>query len=142
MPDAYEGERMENIIEKGIMDSSGSILVADYVPHIIQEIRHYSTYNFIEERVDGYKESCALLIIKVARVLKAVSNELFVQGYRVKTFDAYRPACAVKQFILQGIEDQDVRMKPYFYSNFEKQEGYIAKQSSYSGRSAIDLNIV
>lgn len=35
MPDAYEGERMENIIEKGIMDSSGSILVADYVPHII-----------------------------------------------------------------------------------------------------------
>ena len=29
------------------MDPSGFVLLADYVPHIVQEIRYYSTYNFI-----------------------------------------------------------------------------------------------
>ena len=35
------------------MDPSGFVLLADYVPHIVQEIRYYSTYNFIGERIDG-----------------------------------------------------------------------------------------
>ncbi|MCR4604430.1 MAG: hypothetical protein K5639_00335 [Eubacterium sp.] len=97
------------------MDSSGFVLLAEYIPHIIQEIRYYSTYIFIGERIDGYEEPCALLTVEAARALKSVSNELFVQGYRLKVYDAYRPACAVKHFVLWGIEDQDIRMKPYFY---------------------------
>ena len=43
------------------MDPSGFVVLADYVPHIVQEIRYYSTYNFIGERIDGYDEPCALL---------------------------------------------------------------------------------
>ena len=128
------------------MDPSGFVLLADYVPHIVQEIRYYSTYNFIGERIDGYEEPCALLTKEAARALKAVSNEVFVQGYRLKVFDAYRPACAVKSFVLWGIEDQDIRMKPYFYPDLEKQElfakGYIAKQSSHSRGSAVDLTLL
>ena len=128
------------------MDPSGFVLLADYVPQIVQEIRYYSTYNFIRERIDGYEEPCALLSIEAARALKAVSNELIVQGYRLKVFDAYRPACAVKHFVLWGIEDQDIRMKPYFYPELEKQElfakGYIAKQSSHSRGSAVDLTLL
>ena len=87
-------------------DSSGFVVLADYVPHIVQEIRYYSTYNFIGERIDGYEEPCALLTKEAARALKAVSNEMIVRGYRLKVFDAYRPACAVKHFVLWGIEDQ------------------------------------
>ena len=128
------------------MNPSGFVLLADAVPHIVQEIRYYSTYNFIGERIDGYEEPCALLTREAARALKAVSNEVFVQGYRLKIFDAYRPACAVKQFVLWGIEDTDVRMKPYFYPELEKQElfakGYIAKLSSHSRGSAIDLTLL
>ena len=128
------------------MDPSGFVLLADYVPQIVQEIRYYSTYNFIGDRIDGYEEPCALLTVEAARALKAVSNELIVQGYRLKVFDAYRPACAVKHFVLWGIEDQDVRMKPYFYPELEKQElfarGYIAKQSSHSRGSAVDLTLL
>ena len=103
-------------------DPSGFVLLADFVPNIIQEIRYYSTYNFIGERIDGYEEPCALLTIEAARALKSVSSELFVQGYRLKVFDAYRPASAVKHFVLWGIEDQDIRMKPYFYPDLEKQD--------------------
>ncbi len=128
------------------MDPSGFVLLSDLVPNIIQEIRYFSTYNFIGERIDGYEEPCAILTVEAARALKAVSNELFVQGYRIKVFDAYRPACAVKQFVLWGIEDQDIRMKSYFYPDLQKQdlfaEGYIAKLSSHSRGSTIDLTLL
>ena len=128
------------------MDPSGFVLLADFVPQIVQEIRYYSTYNFIGERIDGYEEPVALLTIEAARALKAVSSELIVRGYRLKVFDAYRPACAVRHFILWGIEDQDVRMKPYFYPELQKQElfskGYIARQSSHSRGSAVDLTLL
>ncbi len=128
------------------MDSSGFVVLADFVPLIVQEIRYYSTYNFIGERIDGYEEPCALLTVEAARALKTVSNELNVQGYRIKVFDAYRPACAVKHFALWGIEDQDIRMKPCFYPELEKQElfakGYIAKQSSHSRGSTVDLTLL
>ena len=128
------------------MDPFGFVLLADFVPTIVQEIRYYSTYNFIGDRIDGYEEPCALLSIEAARALKAASGELFVQGYRLKIFDAYRPAAAVKHFVLWGIEDQDIRMKPYFYPTLEKQalfsEGYIASRSSHSRGSALDLTLL
>ena len=128
------------------MDPSGFVLLSDHIPHIVQEIRYFSTYNFIGDRIDGYEEPCAVLTVEAARALKAVSNEMFVQGYRLKIFDAYRPACAVRHFVLWGIEDQDIRMKPYFYPDLEKQElfakGYIAKKSSHSRGSTIDLTLL
>ena len=128
------------------MDSSGFVLLGSFVPHIVQEIRYYSTYNFIGDRIDGYEEPCALLTKEAARALKAVASEMIVQGYRLKIFDAYRPACAVRHFVLWGIEDQDIRMKPYFYPELEKQElfakGYIAKQSSHSRGSTVDLTLL
>ena len=128
------------------MDPSGFVLLADYVPQIVQEIRYYSTYNFIGDRIDGYEEPCALLTKEAARALKNVAGEMNVKGYRLKVFDAYRPVSAVRHFILWGIEDQDVRMKPYFYPDLEKQElfkkGYIAKMSSHSRGSAVDLTLL
>lgn len=128
------------------MDASGFVLLADYVPGIVQEIRYYSTYNFIGERIDGYEEPCALLTREAARALKTVANEMNVQGYRLKVFDAYRPTCAVEHFVFWGIEDLDLRMKPYFYPRLEKQElfakGYIAKMSSHSRGSTVDLTLL
>lgn len=128
------------------MDASGFVLLSDYVPHAVQEIRYFSTYNFIGERIDGYEEPCALLTKEAARALKAVSNEMLVRGYRLKVFDAYRPACAVRSFVLWGIEDQDIRMKEYFYPELNKDDlfvkGYIAKRSSHSRGSTVDLTLL
>ena len=129
-----------------VMDPSGFILLADYVPAIVQEIRYYSTYNFVGERIDGYEEPCALLTKEAARALKAVSNEAVVMGYRLKVFDAYRPVKAVKHFVLWGIEDTDIRMKEYFYPDLDKEslftEGYIAGRSSHSRGSTVDLTLL
>ena len=128
------------------MDPSGFVLLADFVPGIVQEIRYYSTDNFIGDRIDGYEEPVALLTKEAARALKAVAGELNALGYRLKVFDAYRPACAVRSFVLWGIEDLDLRMKPYFYPELEKQElfkkGSIAKMSSHSRGSAVDLTLL
>ena len=137
---------MSGATQKTVMDPSGFVVLADFVPSVVQEIRYHSTFNFIGERIDGYEEPCALLTKEAARALKAVSSELIVQGYRLKIFDAYRPACAVRHFVLWGIEDQDVRMKPYFYPDLDKTslfaEGYIAKRSSHSRGSTVDLTLL
>ncbi|MBR2305433.1 MAG: M15 family metallopeptidase [Ruminococcus sp.] len=132
-------------IKDPALDPSGFVVLADYVPSIIQEIRYYSTYNFIGDRIDGYEEPCALSTIEMARALKSAANELNVKGYRMKIFDTYRPARAVKHFVLWGIEDQDIRMKPYFYPELVKQElfqkGYIASKSTHSRGSTVDLTL-
>ena len=132
--------------KQAAMDPSGFVLLADFIPGIIQEIRYHSTYNFIGDRIDGYEEPCALLTKDAARALKAVAGEMNVMGYRLKIFDAYRPAGAVRHFVLWGIEDLDLRMKPYFYPDLEKEElfakGYIAKMSSHSRGSTVDLTLL
>ncbi len=148
LPGSEEGEKDMKTEYRNdpSMDPSGFVLLADQAPHIVQEIRYYSTYNFVGERIDGYEEPCALLTKEAARALRSVSNEMIVQGFRLKVFDAYRPVCAVKRFVLWGIEDQDIRMKPYFYPELEKQElfsrGYIAKESSHSRGSTVDLTLL
>lgn len=128
------------------MDCSGFVLLSDVVPGIVQEIRYFSTFNFVGDRVNGYEEPCAIVTRETARALLSVSNEMNVMGYRLKIFDAYRPACAVRHFVMWGIDDLDLRMKPFFYPGLEKQElfakGYIAKQSSHSRGSTVDLTLL
>ena len=132
--------------KEAALNASGFVLLSDYVPGIVQEIRYFSTYNFVGDRIDGYEEPCAILTREAARALKNVSNQAMVMGYRLKVFDAYRPACAVRHFVLWGIEDLDQRMKPFFYPDLKKQElfkkGYIASQSSHSRGSTIDLTLL
>jgi len=128
------------------MDSSHFVVLADFIPQIVQEIRYHSSFNFIGDRIDGYEEPCALLTREAARALQEVSNEMIVQGYRLKIFDAYRPMRAVKHFLLWALEDQDIRMKPFFYPDIQKQElfdrGYIARRSSHSRGSTVDLTLL
>ena len=131
--------------QKALMDSSAFVLLSDYVPGIIQEIRYFSTYNFIGDRIDFYEQPCAIITKQAARALRTISNELNVMGYKMKVFDAYRPAGAVRHFVMWGIEDTDIRMKEYFYPDLEKQElfskGYVASKSSHSRGSTIDLTL-
>lgn len=134
-----------DVQRKTAADPSGFVNLADFVPGVLQEIRYFSTYNFVGDRIDGYEEPVALLSREAARALKVVAGELNAQGYRLKIFDAYRPASAVRHFVLWGIDDLDLRMKPFFYPELQKQElfqqGYIASQSSHSRGSAVDLTL-
>ena len=126
-------------------DSSGFVLLSEAVPDAILEIRYYSTYNFVGQRIDGYEEPCALLTREAAEALKKVSDVLMEQGYRLKVFDAYRPQTAVDFFISWGADGDDTRMKEFFYPDKEKSElfeqGYLARKSGHSRGSTLDLTL-
>ncbi len=117
-------------------DSSDFVIVTDVVPEAILEIRYYSTYNFIGDRIPGYEEPVAIITRQAADSLKIVSDELLLQGYRLKIFDAYRPQCAVDYFMEWAKDTEDVRMKEYFYPEQDKSilipQGYIAEKSGHT----------
>lgn len=127
-------------------DASQFVNLAEVVPDVILEIRYYSTYNFIGKRVDGYLAPIALLTQRAADSLRAVSDDLMKQGYRLKIYDAYRPQCAVDHFVRWASDTADTLMKPYFYPKLPKnrlfQLGYIARKSGHSRGSTVDLTLV
>ena len=126
-------------------DSSGFVLLSEAVPDAILEIRYYSTYNFVGDRIDGYEEPLAFLTKEAAAALAEVSEDLKEQGYRLKIFDAYRPQMAVTHFMNWALDPEDVRMKEYFYPELEKDvlfpQGYIAEHSGHSRGSTVDLTL-
>ena len=93
-------------------DSSGFVLLSEAVPDAILEIRYYSTYNFVGDRIDGYEEPCALLTKEAASALKEVSDELVAKGYRLKIYDAYRPQKAVTHFMNWAKNVNDCPIRP------------------------------
>lgn len=121
-------------------------LVTDVVPDAILEIRYYSTYNFVGERIDGYMAPVAIMTVKAANALKEVSDELAEKGYRLKIYDAYRPQRAVNHFIRWAENVEDVRMKQYFYPDVPKSElferQYIMARSGHSRGSTVDLTLL
>ena len=126
-------------------DSSGFVTLTDVIPDAILEIRYFGTYNFVGQRIDGYLEPTALLTRRAADSLKAVSDDLIRQGYRIKIFDAYRPQCAVDHFVRWAADITDTRMKKYFYPNLDKsvlfEQEYIMEKSGHTRGSTVDLTL-
>lgn len=126
-------------------DSSDFVLISDVVPDAIFEIRYYSTYNFVGDRIAGYEEPLAFLTKEAAEALKGASDELREQGYRIKIFDAYRPQMAVDNFVEWAKDADDTRMKEYFYPELEKDvlfpQGYINEYSGHTRGSTVDLTL-
>lgn len=126
-------------------DASDFVLITDVVPDAIFEIRYYSTYNFVGDRIDGYEEPLAFLTKEAADALKGASDDLKKQGYRLKIYDAYRPQMAVTNFVEWAKDEEDTRMKEYFYPDLNKDvlfpQGYIAEHSGHSRGSTVDLTL-
>ena len=129
-----------------IYDRSDFVEVTEVIPDVILEIRYYSTYNFVGERIDGYEQPVALMTRQAADSLKAVSDELKAYGYRLKIWDTYRPQTAVNHFIRWAENVQDTAMKKIFYPMVDKsvlfEQGYIYARSSHSRGSTVDLTLI
>ena len=69
-------------------DTHGFVSVGEVIPDVLLDIRYYSSFNFIGERIDGYEEPAALLTREAAQALKEASREAIEQGFRLKVFDA------------------------------------------------------
>jgi len=127
------------------LDTSDFVSIGKAVPDAIQEIRYYSSFNFVGERIDGYTQPVALLTKAAAAALKAVSDDVVSQGYRLKIYDAYRPQAAVEHFMRWAKDVDDTRMQRFFYPGLKKSElipqGYIAERSGHSRGSTVDLTL-
>mgnify|MGYP002853275358 CR=1 FL=1 len=126
-------------------DEQYFVNLTDVVPDAILEIRYFGTYNFVGTRIDGYLQPTALLLREAADSLRAVSDDLKAQGYRLKIYDAYRPQTAVDHFVRWGKDLDDTLMKPYFYPDESKDslfiKDYIATRSGHSRGATLDLTI-
>ena len=127
-------------------DSSDFVVITDVVPDVILEIRYFSTYNFVGQRIDGYLAPTAMLTCQAADSLRAVSDDLRELGYCLKIYDAYRPQCAVDHFVRWAADVEDLAMCPYFYPNVDKSRlfelEYIMEKSGHTRGSTVDLTIV
>ena len=127
-------------------DNSDFVRVTDVILDAILEIRYYSTYNFVGERIDGYEQPIALMTREAADSLKAVNDELKANGYRIKIWDTYRPQRAVNHFIRWAENISDTAMKAVFYPMVDKsvlfERGYIYARSSHSRGSTVDLTLL
>ena len=126
-------------------DNSQFVMLTDAVPDAILEIRYFSTYNFVGDRIDGYEEPTALLTKQAADSLRTVSDDVIKLGYRLKIYDAYRPQKAVDHFVRWSKDISDVRMKAYFYPDLEKDvlfpQEYICARSGHTRGSTLDLTL-
>ena len=140
-PDTWVGTDGRRISK----DSSGFVLLSEAVPDAFLDVRYYSTYNFVGDRIAGYEEPLALLTKEAAAALKKASDAFVAMGYRIKVFDAYRPQTAVNHFKAWAEDAADTRMKEYFYPDVDKSRlfelGYIAEHSSHCRGSAVDLTL-
>ena len=98
-----------------VYEEEGFVMITDMIPDAILEIRYYSTFNFVGERINAYEAPVAFLTKEAAAALKNVSDDLMAQGYRIKIYDAYRPQTAVDHFKAWAEDLEATQMKPYFY---------------------------
>ncbi|QMV39964.1 M15 family metallopeptidase [Cohnella cholangitidis] len=124
----------------------GFVYLDEEVPDAKFEIRYYSDYNFVGERIDGYKAPVPIISSKAAIALKEVNDELRRKGYVLLVYDAYRPQKAVNHFIRWAKDAKDTKMKKEFYPAVDKTKvfklGYVASKSGHSRGSTVDLTLV
>ena len=126
-------------------DASLFVSLTDLIPSLILEIRYYSSYNFVGERIDGYHAPIALMTREGAEALKGVADRLLDDGLLLRVYDAYRPQAAVDHFVRWAEDTSDLRMKPYFYPEIDKHRlfdlGFIARRSGHTRGSTVDLTL-
>jgi D-alanyl-D-alanine dipeptidase len=120
--------------------------VSQAVPDAVLEVRYFTPHNFVGDRIDGYLAPRVILTRQAAKALAGVQADLKLFGLSVKVYDGYRPQRAVDHFVRWGRDVDDTRMKDEFYPDVDKRnlfkDGYIAKKSSHSRGSTVDLTIV
>lgn len=121
------------------------VIVSEEIPDVLLDIRYYSSFNFVGRRIDGYEEPIAILSKEACDALKDVNEKAKSLGYRLKIFDCYRPQMAVDHFVRWSEDINDISMKALFYPDVDKKDlfklGFVAKKSSHTNGSTIDLTL-
>jgi D-alanyl-D-alanine dipeptidase len=122
------------------------VYLENIVPSILQEVRYAGFHNFVGRPIPSYLSPVIITTEPVALALKAIQEELNPFQLTLKVYDAYRPQDASDYFALWAQDPDDQLTQKEFYPTIHKKDlfeaGYIAKRSSHSRGSAVDLTIV
>lgn len=126
---------------------SGFVSLADVCPSMKIHMSYASVDNFTGEIVAGYKAKKAYLAQAPAAALCLVQAEAQKLGLSLKIYDSYRPVKAVSFFQTWAQRPEtNPHIKELYYPEFTRlqlfEQGYIAKRSSHSRGSAVDLTLI
>ncbi len=124
----------------------GFVDLARIAPAVRIEMRYATARNFTGRKVRGYRANRCILARPVALALARVQSSVRAQGYDLKVFDCYRPARAVQAFVHWAEGRRGGSTTKFYYPRIARQRiiplGYVARRSSHSRGTAIDLTLV
>lgn len=127
------------------MDAAGLVDISTLVPDIALDMRYAGSGNFVGTTVDGYLAPRCYLLRPAAEALARVERDLRGQQLRLKLFDCYRPARAVRHFVRWAGDLENQRSKAQYYPNLDKRDllgDYIAPISGHSRGATVDLTLL
>lgn len=115
-------------------------------PGIAADIRYARAFNFTGAAVPGYEAGECILREEVARALLRVEARLAADGYGLILWDCYRPTRAVRHFADWAETGTGPDMGGYFFPDLRREDltpqGYVARKSSHSMGTAVDLGLI
>ena len=124
----------------------GFVEIRSIIPDIVLDLRYTTNHNFLGRPVNGYLSEKCYLTKAATDSLAKVQADLRRFNLSLKIYDAYRPQCAVDDFVKWAKELSDTLTKKEFYPTVDKSRlfivGYIAEKSGHSRGSTVDLTIV
>ena len=127
------------------MAEAGLVDVASLVPDIALDLRYAGDDNFVGHRIDGYEAARCLLKPLAARALATAERELRRHGLRLRLFDCYRPARAVREFVEWAADPDATETRADYYPRLDKRAllgAYIAPVSGHSRGATVDLGLI
>ncbi len=126
-------------------EAAGLVDIRTLVPDIDLDIRYAGNHNFVGARVDGYGAARCYLLADAAKALQQAELDLRPEGMRLRLFDCYRPARAVRNFVAWAGDLGDQRTKPEYYPRLDKRQllgDYISPTSGHSRGATVDLTLM
>ncbi len=124
----------------------GFVRLSEVAPAIATDIRYARPFNFTGAVVPGYEADECILRDQVAQALQRVEARLSADGYGLILWDCYRPIRAVQHFADWAETGIGPDMGSYFFPDLRRADltpqGYVARRSSHSTGTAVDLGLI
>jgi D-alanyl-D-alanine dipeptidase len=142
---AGAGEREPALSPARTPGEAGLVDIRALVPDIAEDIHYAGSDNFTGATVDGYQAPRCYLLRPAALALQRVERTLRSQHMRLKVWDCYRPARAVRAFVRWAGDRGDLRTRSVHYPHVDKSAllgEYIAPISGHSRGATADLTLM